>query len=370
MKDYLNYEPEDFAQDDYFIQWVNFTEIKTETFWQDWLDTYPFKRQDVEIARQLVLIGQQLASPEVSDLEIKAMKDAVFNRVEQVEKQIPQEKSVLKMWYWPVAASVTALLLSIGWYWSRQRSEPVTAYVAQVKEAAEKYDLVEVENVSKETRLINLPDGSSVILKKGSKLAYPNYFKKEIREIYLTGEAFFEIAKDPQRPFYVYANEIVTKVLGTSFNVKAYPGDKEIMVSVKTGKVSVYKSGTLEATKQASSLELEGMVLAPNEKAVFEKTKASLTKKDGEVIRENIESVIQKMSFEYDETPVEDIFKQLELAYKINIVYDQSVIGKCPVTASLTDEPLYEKLSLICRAVRASYEIVNGEIIISGKGCE
>lgn len=370
MKDYLNYEPEDFAQDDYFIQWVNFTEIKTETFWQGWLDTYPFKRQDVETARQLVLLGQQLPSPEVNDLEIKAMKEAVFSRIEQVEKQHVRERSISKMWYWPVAASVTALLLSIGWYWSRQRSEPVTAYVAQVKQAAEKYDLVEVENISKETRLVNLPDGSSVILKKGSKLAYPNYFKKEIREIYLTGEAFFEIAKDPQRPFYVYANEIVTKVLGTSFNVKAYPGDKEIMVTVKTGKVSVYKSGTAEANRQALSIELEGMVLEPNEKAVFEKTKALLTKKDPEITRGPAESVIQKMSFEYDETPVEDIFKQLEEAYKINVVYDQSVIGKCPVTASLTDEPLYEKLALVCRAVRARYEIVNGDIIITGKGCE
>jgi transmembrane sensor len=370
MKDYLNYEPEDFALDDYFIRWVSCTELKTETFWQDWLETYPFKRQDVETARQLVLLGQQLPSPEINESEIKAMKESVFNRIDVIERQFLVRKSVFWKRYLPVAASIAAAVMVLGWAWSKKRSEPKTVYVSHVKEAAEKYDLVEVENRSKEARLINLPDGSSVILKKGSKLAYPNYFKKEIREIYLTGEAFFEISKDPRRPFYVYANEIVTKVLGTSFTIKAYPEDREIMVSVKTGKVSVYKSATSEAEQQLTSTELGGIVLVPNQSVVFEKENASLVKKVLEIPVEAIATEIHQMSFEYDETPVDEIFRQLAEAYKITIVYDKSVIGKCPVTASLTDEPLYEKLSLVCRAVRAHYEIMNGEIIISGKGCE
>lgn len=370
MKDYLHYEPEDFAQDDYFISWVSSAEFETEAFWQSWLETYPFKRQDVEIARQLVLLTLQLPSPQVTDSEIKGMKESVFGRIESLEKSTSGFSFFRTLYYWPAAAMISGIMLLGGWYWFGKKAKPVASYAHQITEAAETYELIEVGNSTKSARLINLPDGSSVILKKGSKLSYPRSFKEDIREIFLSGEAFFEISKDANRPFYVYANEIVTKVLGTSFNVKAYPADPEICVTVKTGKVSVYRSGTSEAEKQLDSKQLEGLVLAPNQQAIFEKGKVALNKRVLGKDPLTVEPVIAQMNFEFEEVPVQEIFRRLENAYQIKIVYDRSVIGKCPVTASLTDEPLYDKLSLICKAVRARYEWVNGEIIITGKGCE
>ena len=85
---------------------------------------------------------------------------------------------------------------------------------------------------------MTLQDGSTVILEPGGEFRYNEKFLNP-REVYLSGDAFFEVTKDASRPFLVYANEITTKVLGTSFRIKANQGEKEIVVAVKTGKVSV-----------------------------------------------------------------------------------------------------------------------------------
>ena len=85
---------------------------------------------------------------------------------------------------------------------------------------------------------MTLHDGSTVILEPGGEVRYNEKFLNT-REVYLSGDAFFEVTKDASRPFLVYANEITTKVLGTSFRIKAKQGEKEIVVAVKTGKVSV-----------------------------------------------------------------------------------------------------------------------------------
>ena len=365
MKDYLNFQPEDFAQDDLFIHWVKSTDISAETFWQNWLETYPFKRNDVEAARQLVLLTQNLPEPKISDSEIKLLKESVFSKIESIENKRTKVRA-LRYW-WASAAVIAGMLFFAGWY---LKSRPALVDYSQlVEQAAEKYDLVQVENRSKTTRLVNLPDGSSVVLKKGSKLSFPNHFGNDKREIYLTGEAFFEIARDVEKPFYVYANEIVTKVLGTSFNVRAYEKDKEISVTVKTGRVAVYKAGGREAKSQSEHNRLDGMVLAPNQKAVFMRENISIVKKRIEPEVAVVTPEIDQMAFEYQEKPVGEIFAQLEKAYDIRVIYDKAVFGKCPVTASLTGEPLYEKLKLVCKAVRAQYQIVNGEIVITGSGC-
>ncbi len=368
MKDYVNYDAEDFAQDDFFVYWVKSTSISAETFWQNWLETYPFKRTDVENARQLVLITQNMPEAPVSDSEISVIKESIFERIDSLENRIPKVWSLDSRWL--AAAVVSGLLFFAGWYLITGRQAEPIHYTELVSKAAEKYDLKEVSNRSMPAMLVNLPDGSSAILKKGSKLSFPNQFAADSREIYLTGEAFFEVARNPQKPFYVYANEMVTKVLGTSFNVRAYQDDKEILVTVKTGRVSVYRVESKEAKRQSGNSLLEGLVLSPNQEAIFKNNEIALVKRNDQPKVAISAPEIKQMSFEYSEKPLSEIFNQLEIAYNIEIVYDSTVIGKCPVTASLTGEPMYEKLKLLCKAVQARYEVVNGEIIITGKGCD
>ncbi len=129
-------------------------------------------------------------------------------------------------------------------------------------------------------RAIDLPDGSRVTLEKGSKLYYAADFSsddKAKREVYLTGEAFFEIKKNAARPFYVYTSTVITKVLGTSFRVEAYPSASKATVTVKTGKVSVYRKDDFYQTTHGGT-ESGGVIVTPNQELVYDQQSNELNK--------------------------------------------------------------------------------------------
>ncbi|MCE5331432.1 MAG: FecR domain-containing protein [Bacteroidales bacterium] len=105
---------------------------------------------------------------------------------------------------------------------------------------------------------ITLPDGSKIHLNRGTKVSYAsNAFNRHQREVWLEGEAFFEVAKNPEKPFIIHTGVMTTTVRGTSFNVKAYPQLAENVVSVRTGKVQISQQG-----KQLA-------MLTPNEQIIY-----------------------------------------------------------------------------------------------------
>src|SRR5688572_8298430 len=90
-------------------------------------------------------------------------------------------------------------------------------------------------------QFLRLPDGSTVLLNEGSKLEYPITFSGDTREVFLQGEGYFDIQHNPSKPFVVKTANVTTTVLGTAFNVKAFPSEKHITVTVTRGKVKVSK---------------------------------------------------------------------------------------------------------------------------------
>ena len=116
------------------------------------------------------------------------------------------------------------------------------------------------------TQKVTLQDGSIVTLEPGSEVRYTQKFMNH-REIFLSGDAFFEVTKDPNHPFFVYANEITTKVLGTSFRVKAKQGEKEIVVAVKTGKVSVFAKSIDDVLNKNG----QEITLTPNQQVIYKR---------------------------------------------------------------------------------------------------
>jgi len=132
-------------------------------------------------------------------------------------------------------------------------------------------------------------------------------------------------------------------------------------VVVRTGKVSVYRYDTQQ--QQPGS---EGGGVTPNQQV-------SLTRDTPEFVRSLVAEpqLLQQthgFSFTYRDTPAATVFAQIQQAYGLTVVYDEVLLKKCPVTASLLDEPLYEKLDLVCQAIEARYEIIDGQMIITG-GC-
>lgn len=368
MDRYRDFSLGEFVWDKSFRNWVlNPTREDDET-WQNWLAAHPEKRETVERARQLVL-SIRPANASLSNPEKRKAVERIVERLEARNADRSEERQL--PWYTGRMVRIAAMLVLLAgfaWlFWLRHQEPKVIAYdqlVADVKE-----EMRETVNTTGRPLMINLEDGSRITLDPGSKMSYPAHFNGgSQRQVFLSGKAFFDIAKDPSKPFFVYANELVTKVLGTSFTVRSFANEQEVSVAVKTGKVAVFSREDPEAADKQSSRELTGMVIEPNQQVVFVRKTVKITKSlvpEPEVVAD----AGTAPNFEFDEAPVSTVFSALQSAYGIDIIYDKNVMDECPITATLTEMSLYEKLDLICKAVDASYKSIDGRIVVEGKGC-
>lgn len=188
-----------------------------------------------------------------------------------------------------------------------------------------------------------------------------------MREVQLTGEAFFDVVKDPGRPFYVYSNNVTTKVLGTSFTVKAFDDNRTIEVAVKTGCVSVYNDKEEEHTDTLRTPPNKGVILTPNQKVVY-------FIKEDHWVTSLVEDPIPLQDLAPDElifenTSMDEIVSQLEKQYGIEIVYENEQISKCTFTGDVSALPLFDILNVIGKSISAEYELRGSRILITGKGC-
>lgn len=228
------------------------------------------------------------------------------------------------------------------------------------------------------TKTYKLSDSTIVRLKGKSKLEITADFNQSTRTVYLKGEAFFEVTRNTDKPFFVLAGDVVTKVLGTSFLVKNTEGGKSVAVEVVSGKVSVYNKKIANKKEGEKGLEKNGVVLTPNLKVTYFKTEAhfvtSLVERPVLVQSEknttDNKSLDAPIKFHYVDTPVATVLKELEQAYGIQIVLANDKINACPLTANLTKQSLFEKLDLVCAILKASYEVQGTSILITGRGCE
>ena len=209
-------------------------------------------------------------------------------------------------------------------------------------------------------QVLTLPDSSTVRLAQGSKLYYAG------REVYLDGEAFFDIRKNAARPFYVYTGQVITKVLGTSFLVRSLSSDQTTTVIVKTGKVSVIRGDDFYADSAKGS-EPGGMILTPNQEIVYDREQHQLNK----TLTDKPEKLaaVPDTALIFSGTPVSRVFKRLQELYGIPIVYDEEVISSCSLTAALGNDSFYYKLNMICKSIGASYEVIDGNIVVTAPGC-
>jgi ferric-dicitrate binding protein FerR (iron transport regulator) len=212
-----------------------------------------------------------------------------------------------------------------------------------------------------------LSDGSYVILQPSSKIAYST-FNSTSREVYLEGEAFFQVTKDAKRPFFVYTNELVTKVLGTSFDVQAFPNDNTIKVLVHTGKVTVYQRKKDESEQQLA--KSNATIITPNQQVLFNRQQASLIKSISTQPQAVYASIDKNNGrIVYTDASASEVFMSIQRSYGITIVYDEELLSRCSFTGAFTNETFYERISLVCKAIEASYEQADGQVIITGHDC-
>ena len=198
-------------------------------------------------------------------------------------------------------------------------------------------------------------DGSSVFLNAGTTIKFPiKFLKGQTREVFLDGEAFFDIVKDEKHAFIVQANRLRTKVYGTKFNVNSYRNNDLDQIVLQEGSVGVKSNG--EQTKTSAEI-----LLKPNEIAILDKT--DLLYKQKVDIKSHIAWV--KGVFMFKNERFEDIFKKLERHYDVSIQINQPALNDSRYTGTFDIETIAEVLKTFSQLKGFSYEIDNKEITIN-----
>jgi len=278
--------------------------------------------------------------------------EAMYQRVIHSEEGLPVIGRRNHLVWLKVAAAVLVLF----------GGTLVWRYLSGRSAAPEKADTMEALTLQKDKpppvnkrQTIHLPDGSTAILNADSHLDYPSAFTGRTREIYLSGEAYFDIKHDPSKPFLVHTGKIVTRVLGTAFDIRAYPDDETIKVTVTRGKVQVLKEN--------KSL---GLITA-NQQISFSKTTE-------QAIRKTVDSKAlvawKPEEIAFNDISMLDAAKKIEERFNVQVEFANPLIKNCRVTATFSeDDMLDEMLTVVCGVTKSEYTIQNNKIIIDGKGC-
>jgi len=373
MKDYRLFEITDFVMDEDFIKWVFENNPADNNFWNNWLTKNPDKHLVVAEARQ-ILQSLKIEQELVSDQKLQREVDRLIQTIQMQPQQLREQAQVFSFsssrWWYAAASVLIISVVSILYLMNRQHGfaeKEQFKYTSQVSSQ----HLIENINTSNEKAQITLPDGSIVQLAPDSRISYANRLDTlSTRDVYLSGEAFFSVVKNPERPFRVFSNEIITKVLGTTFTVRSFDKDSVIQITVKTGKVSVYNQANSTTSKEIKSKKLGGILLTSNQQLVYAKTAQTFQKIVADCPAIVIPGGLIEKKMAYEDVPLDEVFNELSRAYGIDIVYDSELLENCTVTADIRNETFYRQLDLICDAVGAKYELMDGQVVIQSRGCQ
>ena len=346
MANYENFEMEDFVSDLFFMEWVLNPASEHDDFWEKWEKEHPEKADVLLRARAIVLsLTVKPSKKQLSDSELLAISAYFHNHIApplQVIQHNPLR--ITARWLSAAAAVLVVAFIGIGTHKYFQKSKPARQTIAYS-------DRIRIINQEQHSKLVVLSDGSVVVLRPKSALSYPRKFTNATRAVSLQGEAFFDVHKDPAKPFLVYSRNSVTRVLGTSFTVSAFAGKALFKVTVNTGKVQVYYHNQDSPDKKASLV-----TLLPDQQVVFDdKTRTLL--KDSLKISPMLSPRVATKIFSFTNAPLSVIVEKLEEAYQVDITYDKTKYAEATITASLSKLPLQEKIKAICKSINAQYEI-------------
>ncbi len=296
--------------------------------------------------------------------EIKAIEQRLWNRLQQSIKAgeveaapaAPVKKMFSRPVAWRVAAAIFVLLVSAALVFQLGKSK--TAPVAAVAK-----NWIRQSNDTKAPQHLVLEDGSMLQLAAGATVHYPEHFAAARRELRIEGTAFFQIKKDTARPFYIHSQDIVTRVLGTSFWVRYDQERQQSAVEVVSGKVAVYKQAA-----DTKAVQTEGVVLKPNEKVIFNKTEevliTTLVDTPVPVKADSVETAPEKTAFVYDETPLTDVVRDMEAEYGISIILGEEKLNTLRFTGNISSLDYHTKLRTICKSLGTVYEVRGNRILI------
>lgn len=292
----------------------------------------------------------------MSAQEKNAVGSQLFRSIEQrIQSEDIQQEAIAPLHtipasnnrkWWIAAAAVVLLGFGAFYFFNSKPAAPVLATVWQ--ELSTGTDVKE----------IRLPDGSGVWLNAGSSIRFDTAFANGKREIWLQGEAYFDVAQQQERPFEVHTGPITTQVLGTTFNIDAYDVNGNIAVTVKSGKVAVRDSIKL----LTQLLPDQRIVCLPD----------GSFRKDTALAGETIAWTSGQLVFR--EMKFSEVAKRLERKFRAELIFRDASIGNCSITASFNAstslEDILEMLALINGSEISAGKAVNQYYISGKKQCK
>ncbi len=277
-----------------------------------------------------------------SDSKFNPDVNAAWNKV-QSELKLKQEAKVVsinkpRFKLYRIAAAIV-VLLGLGVFIYNSVKSP---------------EMVQFATNANETKEIILPDNSKVILNANSSISYPENFEGNTRNVELKGEAFFEVTKNKEKAFIIQTFDTYTKVLGTSFNVKALSENENVRVSVATGKVEV---GFL-----SNDLKVQ---LLPGNTAIIDVKNIGIQKLENSI--ENI-TAWKTGVLVFDDQLLSVLINDIELYYNVNIEADPKLLD-CHFTGTFNNPQLSEILNVLELSNGITHTENEGTIYLSGKGC-
>jgi transmembrane sensor len=322
-----------------------------------WLSESEQNRKDYDF---LTGINYQV---KVQDLQNS--KSLIFNEINQ---RINFNRGKIRYLWIACAAAVSVVIAFFGGY-----SLNNNLSVEKKIETAMAYNEMNVPEGAKSQ--LSLSDGTKVWLNGGSKLKYPASFSAKTRDVFLDGEAFFDVSENKSKPFLVHASSIQITVLGTAFNVKSYAQDRIIETTLVRG--------SIEIRELKDNVLTQPLLLSPNQKAIFVKSKGELSKSSDdigqklkqspnkypgiEVSKVNTVPVTawKEKNLVFDNITLEEIAVSLERWYGIKIHIMNNSLKKYKYKGRFShNETVYQVLEVIKVTTPIFYELKNYEINI------
>ncbi|MEM1136784.1 MAG: FecR domain-containing protein [Bacteroidota bacterium] len=342
---YHNYTVFDFLKDDDFLDWMKNPTPEKNFYWESWIQNHPSKKEILLQAKEFYhSIGFKpiaISKEETEDIFqniICAKRPTSLRFIKST-----QEKNIFHYINYGIVASLLLFCL-LGTIW----------WNTKCKENNQQQQIALQEKIIPKGQkyTIKLSDGTVVKLNAESKFSFPSTFSGNTRKVYLQGEAFFEVAKDEKKPFIIQTKRVETKVLGTSFNIKAYPTDMEEVISVATGKVMV---------RSRAHNTIDTLYLLPNQEA--------LLSNESDTLKKQAFDVFEKLSWKegiiyFKDADFEEIRTKLERWYGVEISHQLSKQIKKGYTGEYKNQPLTNVLEALSFSLEFQYKIKNNNVFI------
>jgi ferric-dicitrate binding protein FerR (iron transport regulator) len=265
----------------------------------------------------------------------------------QLTQPVPAKNGmVTRLWKRTLAAAVVIMIMGGIGYW----------YVTKQNATIAQASLLEKHNARGTKSTIVLPDGSKIWLNADSRIKYPAAFAGQLREVHLSGEAFFDVAKDARKPFIIHLSKGTVKVLGTSFNIRAYENEELIETSVATGRVAFIP------TRSAAAQQADTIYITPNNKVRYSLNNDQV-KVEPTAAAEDKAWTEGKLIFRA--LTLEEIAIELERTFGKKVVFVDEEPKQYRLTGTFENNSLEDILFYLSKTKNFNYTITSSELLIA-----